>query len=107
VLQSALDFIEAGYDVHVIADGVSGSNKEVIPFALARIRQSGGYITTSESAAFQLQRAVFIPDYGEAYSLNLGDACLPGFKLFSNVMKEEKDNTVRTSQKMLHRHSFL
>jgi hypothetical protein len=49
--------------VHVIADGVSGSNKEVIPFALARIRQSGGYITTSESAAFQLQRAVFIPDY--------------------------------------------
>ncbi|KAG2741688.1 Isochorismatase hydrolase [Suillus brevipes Sb2] len=91
VLQSALDFIEAGYNVHVIADGVSSSNKEVIPFALARIRQSGGYITTSESAAFQLQR----------------DACLPGFKLFSNVMKEEKDNTVRTSQKMLHRRSFL
>ncbi|KIK42989.1 hypothetical protein CY34DRAFT_82600 [Suillus luteus UH-Slu-Lm8-n1] len=91
VLQSALDFIEAGYIVHVIADGVSGSNKEVIPFALARIRQSGGYITTSESAAFQLQR----------------DVCLPGFKLFSNVMKEEKDNTVRTSQKMLHHRSFL
>lgn len=73
VLQSALDFIEAGYNVHVIVDGVSSSNKEVIPFALARIRQSGGYITTSESAAFQLQR----------------DACLLGFKLFSNVMKEE------------------
>lgn len=89
VLQSALDFIEAGYNVHVIVDGVSSSNKEVIPFALARIRQSGGYITTSESAAFQLQRAIFIPDYGEAYSLILGDACLLGFKLFSNVMKEE------------------
>ncbi|KAG2107435.1 uncharacterized protein F5147DRAFT_530622, partial [Suillus discolor] len=55
-----------------------------IPFALARIRQSGGYITTSESAAFQLQ----------------WDAGVPGFKSFSNVMKEEKHNTVRTLQKL-------
>ncbi|KAG2148059.1 Isochorismatase-like protein [Suillus clintonianus] len=91
VLQSALDLIEAGYNVHVIADGVSSSNKEEIPFALERIRQSGGYITTSESAAFQLQR----------------DAGLPGFKLFSNVMKEEKNNAVRTSQKLLQHRSFL
>ncbi|KAG1820565.1 Isochorismatase-like protein [Suillus subaureus] len=91
VLQSALDLIEAGYNVHVIADGVSSSNKEEIPFALARIRQSGGYITTSESVAFQLQRG----------------AGLPGFKLFSNIMKEEKDSTVRTSQKMLQHRSFL
>ncbi|KAG2362028.1 Isochorismatase-like protein [Suillus spraguei] len=37
VLQSVLDLIEAGYNVHVIADGVSSSNKEEIPFALARI----------------------------------------------------------------------
>jgi hypothetical protein len=57
-LQSALDFIEAGYNVHVIADGVSSCNKEEIPFALGRIRQSGGYITTSESTAFQLQRTL-------------------------------------------------
>ncbi|KAG2159044.1 Isochorismatase-like protein [Suillus bovinus] len=91
VLQSALDFIEAGYNVHVIADGVSSSNKEEIPFALARIRQSGGYITTSESAAFQLQR----------------DAGVPGFKSFSNIIKEEKDNTVRTLQKLLQHRAVL
>lgn len=91
VLQSALDLIEAGYDVHVIADGVSSSNEEEIPFALARIRQSGGYITTSESAAFQLQR----------------DAGVPRFKLFSNIIKEEKDNAVRTSQKLLQYRSVL
>jgi hypothetical protein len=107
VLQSALDLIEAGYNVHVIADGVSSSNKEEIPFALARIQQGGGYITTSESAAFQLQRALFIPDCGEAYSLISGDAGLPGFKPFSNVIKEERDNTVRTLQKMLQHRSFL
>lgn len=91
VLQSALDFIEAGYNVYVIADGVSSCNKEEIPFALARIRQSGGYITTSESAAFQLQR----------------DAGVPGFKSFSNVIKEEKDNTVRTLQKLLQHRAVL
>ncbi|KAG1756096.1 Isochorismatase-like protein [Suillus lakei] len=93
VLQSALDLIEAGYNVHVVADGVSSSNKEEIPFALARIQQSGGYITTSESVAFQLQRALFTPNYGEAYSLIPGDAGLPGFK--------------RTSQKLLQHRSFL
>ncbi|KAG1773842.1 Isochorismatase-like protein [Suillus occidentalis] len=91
VLQSALDFIEAGYNVHVIADGVSSCNKEEIPFALARIRQSGGYITTSESTAFQLQR----------------DAGVPGFKSFSNIIKEEKDNTVRTLQKLLQHRAVL
>jgi hypothetical protein len=107
VLQSALDLIEAGYNVHVIADGVSSSNKEEIPFALARIQQGGGYITTSESAAFQLQRALFISEYGGAYSLISGDAGLPGFKPFSNIIKEEKDNTVRTLQKMLQHRSFL
>ncbi|KAG2031538.1 hypothetical protein BDR03DRAFT_972407 [Suillus americanus] len=38
VLQSALDFMEAGYNVHLVADGVSSSSKEEIPSALARIR---------------------------------------------------------------------
>ncbi|KAG1756105.1 Isochorismatase-like protein [Suillus lakei] len=91
VLQSALDFIEVGYNVHVIADGVSSCNKEEIPFALARIQQSGGYITTSDSAGFQLQR----------------DAGVPGFKSFSNIIKEEKDNTVRTLQKLVQHRAVL
>ncbi|KAG1794452.1 uncharacterized protein HD556DRAFT_435024 [Suillus plorans] len=37
----------------------ANTDKEEISFSLARIRQSGGYITTSESAAFQLQCALF------------------------------------------------
>lgn len=56
VLQTALDLIQGGYDVHVLADGVSSCNKEEVPIALAYIRQAGGHITTSESAAFLLQR---------------------------------------------------
>lgn len=56
VLQTALDLIQGGYSVHVLADGVSSCNKEEVPIALAYIRQAGGHITTSESAAFLLQR---------------------------------------------------
>ena len=54
ILQSALDLVERGYDVHVLADGVSSCNKEEIPFAFARMRQAGVQVTTSESAAYQL-----------------------------------------------------
>ena len=56
VLQTALDLIDLGYNVHLIADGVSSCNIEEVPIALNRIRQAGGQITTSESVAFQLQR---------------------------------------------------
>ncbi|KAG8218327.1 Isochorismatase-like protein [Butyriboletus roseoflavus] len=56
VLQTALDLIKIGYDVYVLADGVSSCNKEEVPIALAHIRQVGGYVATSESVAFQLQR---------------------------------------------------
>lgn len=55
VLQSCLDLLELGYNVHVLADGVSSCNREEVPIALERIRQAGGLITTSESASFQLQ----------------------------------------------------
>lgn len=56
VLISALDLLSLGYDVHILADGVSSSNKEEIPLALERMRQAGACIGTSESVAFQLQR---------------------------------------------------
>ncbi|KAH7930269.1 Isochorismatase hydrolase [Leucogyrophana mollusca] len=91
VLQSALDLLELGYDVHILADGVSSCNKEEVPYALARIRQAGGYITTSESASFQLQR----------------DSGTPRFKAFSNIVKEDKDSTKRVLQTLLQYRSSL
>ncbi|KAI0313451.1 Isochorismatase-like protein [Amylostereum chailletii] len=77
VLQSTLDLLSAGYDVHVLADGVSSCNQEEVPFALALMRQAGAQITTSESLLFQLQK----------------DSSSPNFKAFSNTIKEEKDTT--------------
>ena len=52
---TCLDFLSLGYEVHVLADGVSSSNKEEIPIAFDRLRQAGVVIATSESVAFQLQ----------------------------------------------------
>ncbi|KAG9317148.1 Isochorismatase-like protein [Chiua virens] len=85
VLQTALDLLQEGYDVFVLADGVSSCNKEEVPIALAHIRQVGGHVITSESASFQLQR----------------EAGTPRFKAFSTLIKEELANTTKTSQKLL------
>lgn len=82
VLQSTLDLLADGYDVHVLADGVSSCNKEEIPIALERLRQAGAQITTSESAAFQL----------------IADSSKPNFKAFSGIIKDEKDKTKRSLQ---------
>ena len=54
VLQTSLDLIELGYDVHVLADGVSSQSPDHHKQALDRLRQSGVFVTTSESILFQL-----------------------------------------------------
>ncbi|KAH8118499.1 Isochorismatase hydrolase [Phellopilus nigrolimitatus] len=77
ILQTALDLLERGYDVHVLADGVSSCNKEEIPWALARMRQAGAQITTSESVAYQL----------------MADSAKPNFRSFAHIIKEENDST--------------
>ncbi|KAL1937563.1 hypothetical protein VTO73DRAFT_13058 [Trametes versicolor] len=87
VLQTALDLLERGYDVHVLADGVSSCNKDEVGIALARMRQAGAQITTSESAAFELQAT----------------ADKPNFKQFSQIIKDERENTQVALETLLGR----
>jgi len=49
------------------------------------MRQEGAIIGTSESIAFQL----------------MGDAGLPAFKVFSKLIKEEKENTKNGGEVLL------
>ncbi|KAF8351251.1 Isochorismatase-like protein [Amanita rubescens] len=87
VLQTVLSLasLPTPYAVYVIADGVSSCNQFEVPIALARMRNGGATITTSESIAFQLVK----------------DASIPEFKAFSRMIKEEKESTKRVGEALL------
>ena len=53
VLQTALDALANGLRVWIVQDGVSSCNAEERGIALARLRQEGARITTSESLLFE------------------------------------------------------
>jgi len=76
VLQTTLDLLENGYDVHIIADGVSSQRVGDRKMAFERMRQSGAFITTSESAIFELMRT----------------AKHENFKAISSIFKETRPN---------------
>ncbi|HPZ08037.1 MAG TPA: hydrolase [Candidatus Eremiobacteraeota bacterium] len=54
VLQTALDCIEAGYDVHVLRDAVSSRSKSNWETGLKLMRDAGIVISSTEIAIFQL-----------------------------------------------------
>lgn len=77
VTQTTLDLLERGHRVYVIVDGVSSVNPEERGVALARLRDAGAIVTTSESILFEM----------------LGDAKRAEFKSVSGLVKESKDDT--------------
>ncbi|KAK8849476.1 hypothetical protein IAR55_004809 [Kwoniella newhampshirensis] len=89
VLQTALDLLrtQPQPNVFVLADAVSSCNKQEVPIALRRLERAGGIVTTTESLIFQL----------------LGDAKDPNFKAIANLIKEEKNNTLRALEMVMDR----
>ncbi|GAA5995445.1 hypothetical protein JCM5350_005977 [Sporobolomyces pararoseus] len=77
VLQTALDCLDKGIDVHVLADGVSSCNDDEVGIALKRMRDAGAMVTTSESALFQL----------------IHDSTHPAFRSLVGLVKETKEPT--------------
>ncbi|KAF2751583.1 Isochorismatase hydrolase [Sporormia fimetaria CBS 119925] len=82
VTQTALDLLEEGHKVYVIADGVSSCNPEEVPIALARLRSEGVVVTTSESFLYEC----------------MGDASIPEFKQIIKVVTETKQATKESLQ---------
>ena len=54
VLQTALDLLNAGYEVFVPHDAVNSRRKADRKWALRRMASAGAVITTTESALFEL-----------------------------------------------------
>lgn len=74
VLQTTLDLIDNGYQVHVLVDAVSSQRPFDRAVALQRLSQVGAYLCTSEMCMFQLAK----------------DASNPLFKQISNLAKEPR-----------------
>ncbi|MBS1612554.1 MAG: isochorismatase family protein, partial [Bacteroidetes bacterium] len=54
VLKTALDALQQGYRVHVVADAVSSRTLQNKQLALERMRQAGAYIVSVEMILFML-----------------------------------------------------
>ncbi|EAW06396.1 putative isochorismatase family hydrolase [Aspergillus clavatus NRRL 1] len=77
VTQTALDLLDRGHRVYVLVDGVSSMNKEERGIALARLRDAGATVTSSEGVLFEI----------------LGDAKRAEFKAVSGLVRETKEET--------------
>jgi len=54
VLNTALDALSGGYEVHYVVDATSSRKRGDKDVAVERVKQSGAYLATTEMALFQL-----------------------------------------------------
>ncbi|XP_069313313.1 isochorismatase domain-containing protein 2 isoform X2 [Eulemur rufifrons] len=72
ILNTALDLLDQGLQVHLVVDACSSRSQVDRLVALARLRQSGAFLSTSEGLILQL----------------VGDAAHPQFKEIMKIIKE-------------------
>ena len=72
VMQTVLELLASGHEVHVCWDAVSGRGEDYVKYALDRMAAAGATITNHESVAFEWAR----------------DKNHPQFKALSALMKE-------------------
>ena len=63
VLQTALELIDAGYQVFVVADAVASRRTESREVALHRIARAGATLITVEMALFEWLRSASAPEF--------------------------------------------
>jgi nicotinamidase-related amidase len=63
VLQTALELLHEGYQVHVVMDAVCSRKTEHKHYALQRVQQQGATITNYESVLFEWLRNSAHPDF--------------------------------------------
>jgi nicotinamidase-related amidase len=63
VYQTVLGLLGAGYDVHLVRDGVISRRKSDYRNSLELARDAGAVVTTAETVLFQILRAATAPEF--------------------------------------------
>lgn len=63
VAQTALEALEAGYDVHIVADAIAARGSDNKQLALTRLAHAGATINNVESVLFEWMRSAQHPDF--------------------------------------------
>jgi nicotinamidase-related amidase len=69
VYQTAIDLIENGYSVHVVADAVSSRTKDNRDIGLAAMKNAGAHLTGAEMVLFELLRSAGDDKFKEIYRI--------------------------------------
>ena len=69
VLQTCLDFLAEGFQVHLVIDAISSRRKLDHEAAIDRMEQAGVILTTTESALFELLERVGTPVFKQISQL--------------------------------------
>mmetsp|Transcript_4053 Transcript_4053/g.6242 ORF Transcript_4053/g.6242 Transcript_4053/m.6242 type:complete len:202 (+) Transcript_4053:76-681(+) len=77
VLQTVMDLIQRGYEVHVVMDAISSQRQFDRYIAMERFKQLGAHLTTSESILFQLMGSASHPSFKEVSALCRSSAPVP------------------------------
>jgi nicotinamidase-related amidase len=63
VLQTTLDLLSSGYNVHVVSDAVCSRHKSDFKTGLRLLEQAGAVVTTTETVIFQLLKTAGTPEF--------------------------------------------
>lgn len=63
VLKTCLDALQAGYEVHVVADAIGSRTAQNHQLAIERMKQSGAFIVSTEMALFMLLNKAGTDDF--------------------------------------------
>lgn len=69
VYQTALDLINEGYTVHLVADAVSSRTRENRQIGIDAMKIAGGHITSTEMVLFELLRTAADPKAKELFRI--------------------------------------
>lgn len=69
VAQTALHALLAGYQVHVLVDAVGSREPAATKTALNRIKESGGIVSTTEMALYELMGKAGSPEFKEIQAI--------------------------------------